>query len=259
MELRKNRWKMYLICLILGFLCLAYYCACALYAGVGSSFIFRWLIGTVFFFFTGGMMYVSGKEIITIPTFLAKGYGILVLLGFLLFFVVEGMIITHMMKEPEEDCDYLLVLGCQIRGDHITKSLRKRLDTAYDYAIDHSDVRIIVSGGQGDGEFTTEALAMKEYLKGRGISEDRIQMEDESTDTNENMRYSVRYIEDREKKVGIVTSNFHIFRAKMLARANGMNNICGIASPSDPVLFVNYMVRESIGVIKDFVFGNFRR
>lgn len=60
------------------------------------------------------------------------------------------------------------------------------------------------------------------------------------------------------QKVGIVTNDFHIFRAKLLARGKGLNNICGIPAPSDEVLFVNYMVREAVGIVKDFVYGNYQ-
>ena len=65
-----------------------------------------------------------------------------------------------MKQKPRDNCDYIIVLGCQIRGERITKSLKKRLDAAYDYAINNPDTKIIVSGGQGKGESKTEALAV---------------------------------------------------------------------------------------------------
>ena len=73
------------------------------------------------------------------------------------------------------------------------------------------------------------------------------------------MSYSVQFIENKEDKVAIVTSNFHIFRAKLLARAKGLGSTSAAASPSDRILLVNYMVREAIGVVKDFVVGNFEK
>ena len=106
----------------------------------------------------------------------------------------------------------------RIRGDRITRSLKRRLDSAYDYACINTECKIIVSGGQGRGENKTEALAMYEYLCERGIDSDRIIMEDKSTDTNENMKYSVQYISDFSSPVGIATNNFHIFRSKLLAK-----------------------------------------
>ena len=74
---------------------------------------------------------------------------------------------------------------CQIRGDHITRSLKNRLDVAVSYAIDNPDTTIIVSGGRGKGENTTEAFAMYNYLVSKGIDGSRIIQEDKSTDTSE--------------------------------------------------------------------------
>ena len=162
-----------------------------------------------------------------------------------------------MKQKPDYNCEYVIVLGCQIRGDRITCSLKRRLDSAYDYACINTECKIIVSGGQGRGENKTEALAMYEYLCERGIDSDRIIMEDKSTDTNENMKYSVQYISDFSSPVGIATNNFHIFRSKLLAKGQGLTHVSGIASGSDDVLFVNYMVREAIGIVKDFVCGNY--
>ena len=107
-------------------------------------------------------------------------------------------------------------------------------------------------------EDISEAQAMYDYLVQNGISKDRIIREDKSTNTEENFRFSESYIQNKSAKVGIVTNNFHIYRAKKLARAKGLENITGKPASRDNILFINYMVRESIGVIKDFICGNFR-
>jgi uncharacterized SAM-binding protein YcdF (DUF218 family) len=103
----------------------------------------------------------------------------------------------------------------------------------------------------------SEAQAMKNYLVDKGIDADRIIMEDKSTDTSENLRYSAEYIDDLNTPVCVVTNNFHVFRAKKIAKGCGFTNVSGAAAGSDPVLLLNYMVREAIGIVKDFVFGNF--
>jgi len=250
---------MYFIWLVLAFICLLYYILCASYAGLHSSFIFIWLIGTAFFSLLFAARWAAVKKIFSFPHWLVYTFYVLVILTAALFIAIEAMIIKNMNSKPDDDCKYLLVLGCQIRGDRLTKSLRMRLDAAFEYASTHKDVILIVSGGKGEGENTSEAEAMYRYLTDKGIAGSRIIKEESSTNTEQNMRYSVQFIEDKNDKVGIVTSNFHIFRAKLLARAKGLNNICGAASPSDPILIVNYMVREAVGVVKDFIFGNFQR
>lgn len=247
---------MYFIWLFLALICLAYYLTCALYAGFGSSFIFIWLIGTIFFGIIFGVRMAVVHGALHLPVWLVRLFAALMVIGISIFVLLEGLIITNMVQKPADDCQYIIVLGCQIRGTRVTKSLRKRLDTAYEYAAAHPDTVIIVSGGQGPGEDMTEAQAMYDYLCGRGIDKARIIQENRSYNTDQNMRYSVDYIGDKTARVGIVTSDFHIFRAKMLAKAKGLHNVCGIASPSDEILFVNYMVREAIGILKDFAVGN---
>lgn len=249
---------MYFIWFILSILCLSYYIVCALYAGIHSSFIFIWLFGAIFFGAIFALRWAEVKKIIVLPHFLVCIFYVFITISFAIFILIEAMIIKNMSSKPDDDCKYIIVLGCQIRGDMITKSLRMRLDVAYEYASHNEDVVIIVSGGRGQGENTSEAEAMYNYLTQKGINGDRIIKEEQSTNTDENMYYSAKFIDNKEDKVAIVTSNFHIFRAKLLAKAKGLNNICAAASPSDKILLVNYMVREAVGVVKDFVFGNFQ-
>lgn len=248
---------MNVIWLVLALICLGYYIMCASYAGIGSSFIFIWLMGAVFFGLVFTVRLLEIKGIIYVAKALKICFIAVMALGVSLFVFVEAIIIKGMMTKPQDNCDYIIVLGCQIRGDHITRSLKNRLNVAVDYATDNPDTTIIVSGGKGKGENTTEAYAMYNYLVSKGIGSSRIIQEDKSTNTSENMKYSVQYIENKDSLVGIATNNFHIARSRLLARHAGLNNTCGMPAESDHVLFINYMVREAIGIVKDFVFGNF--
>lgn len=253
------RIHMYFIWLVLSIVCLSYYIVCAAYAGIHSSFIFIWLIGTFFFGAMFVLRWTEVKKMIVFPHFLIYIIYTFIAICFTIFVIIETIIIKNMNSKPDDDCKYMIVLGCQIRGNMITKSLRMRLDVAYEYANRNPEVIIIVSGGKGQGENTSEAEAMYSYLTQKGIDGSRIIKEEQSTNTDENMSYSVQFIENKEDKVAIVTSNFHIFRAKLLARAKGLGSISAAASPSDRILLVNYMVREAIGVVKDFVVGNFEK
>ncbi|MGN0317705.1 MAG: YdcF family protein [Lachnospira sp.] len=247
---------MHNIWLAASIICLLYYIICALYAGTGSSFIFIWMIGAVFFAFVYGVRIAEIKNYFVINPIIKYIFTAIIILGLSVFIILEALIINGMSKKCPEKCDYMIVLGCKIRGDHITKSLRRRLEAACEYANDNPETIIIVSGGKGPDENLSEAQAMRDYLVEHGISDERIIMEDKSTDTNENMMYSKEYIADSDASVAIVTSNFHLFRSIRIARHQGINNVYGIPSPSDKVLFINYMVREAVGIMKDFLFGN---
>lgn len=166
---------------------------------------------------------------------------------------MECMIISKMNSKAADDADYIVVLGAQVRGERITKSLAKRLDAAYDYLIENEDTKVICTGGQGTGEDISEAFAEKRYLMEKGIAEDRIIMEDKSTSTYENLKFTLEIIGDKDAKIAIVTNNFHVYRAVLLGKYVGFKNVDGIAGDSDNRLLLNYMVREGLALFKEFI------
>lgn len=167
----------------------------------------------------------------------------------IIFLAVEMVILSGMLTMSEGKLSVIIVLGACIRGTVITGSLKRRLDKAVSYLRDNPETRVIVSGGQGKGEDVTEASAMRGYLINCGIPSDRIVIEDQSRTTKENLEFSKKFLKRGEKKVGIVTNNFHIYRAVKLAKAAGYKKVYGITAGCDPILFINYMVREFFAVI----------
>ena len=130
---------MYTIWLVLALICMGYYIVCATYAGVGSSFIFIWLLGAVFFGLVFAVRVLEIKGIIHVAKVLRICFIVIMSTGAFLFIFIEALIIKGMMAKPKDNCDYIIVLGCQIRGDHITRSLKNRLDVAVSYAIECLD------------------------------------------------------------------------------------------------------------------------
>lgn len=240
---------------ICGFACMGYYVFAASYAGISSAFLSFWL------------MAAAGFAILTILTILHKRKGIfnavprwvkiavsvVIIIGVIIFISMECLIISKMHDTVEEDVDYVIVLGAQVRGERITKSLAKRLDAAYEYLTKHSEAKVICTGGQGTGEDISEAFAEKRYLMEKGISEDRIILEDKSTSTYENLKFSMDIIGDKTVRIAIVTNNFHVYRATMLGRHAGFENVQGIAALSDNRLLLNYMVREGLALFKEIL------
>ncbi len=178
----------------------------------------------------------------------------LVLAG-IIFVAVEILIGSAMLSRAPKKLDYIIILGAQVRGTRITDSLKRRLDKGIDYLYENPETMVIVSGGQGTGEDITEAQAMSEYLMDCGIEEPRILLEDESRNTRQNLKYSLKLMSKRHRKTGIVTNNFHIYRSIKLARTLGFEKVYGIPAGCKPVLFVNYMVREFFAVIQFYIFN----
>lgn len=182
---------------------------------------------------------------------------ILTAMLFLTFLFVEGLILSGFNEQAPEGLDYIIVLGTQVLESGPNKDLQFRLDTAGKYLKQNPDTIAIVSGGQGMNEPISEAQAMYEYLVEYGIDLKRIKKEAQSTSTVENFQFSYKLIENPKNSVGIVTSNFHVFRSMKLAKAQGFQEIYGIASSSDRQALPKNMLREFVVVIKDTVVGNF--
>jgi len=176
----------------------------------------------------------------------------------MLYTAVGGVLVLSGMKTTDKDCPVIITLGCKVREDETpSSSLRFRLDAALEYLGSHPETICIVSGGQGPDEPMTEAECMKRYLIANGIDKERIIKEDRSTSTKENLVYSNEIIKsrfgDETPAVGIVTSNYHEYRAGIVARKNNMDTYF-VPAYSPVELLPVYFTREIFGIIGERFF-----
>ena len=150
----------------------------------------------------------------------------------------------------------VIVLGCGIRGERVSVGLAKRLNKAYSYHLQNPDAMIIVSGGQGPQEDISEALAMKRYLVLKGVPEEKIIMEDKSTSTITNFKFSHEIMKEEglpSDSVVFVTNGYHVYRAASYAKAEGLT----VTHLGTDIIWytvpMNYM-REMLAVMKMWVF-----
>lgn len=184
---------------------------------------------------------------------------VLVSIGFLYFCFVEFFIIRDARTEAEPKRDYLIVLGAAVYGEEPSLTLVRRLEGALEYLEVYPESVAIVSGGMGPGETITEARAMHDWLLDHGIPEERILMEDKATSTQENLAFSFDIIRERgddpNGNVAIVSSAYHLYRAKLMAR-NMEVEAAGVAAPWGYFfVMLNYFIREAFGVTHLWVFG----
>lgn len=152
--------------------------------------------------------------------------------------------------------DYVIVLGCGLQGETPTAPLIRRLDTALKYAEQNKDCKIIVSGGQGNGESIPEAEAMYRYLTERNIDAERIIRECESTSTTENFKYSAKLVDDiADSSTAFITNDFHIYRAEQLAKLLGYN-FTHIHADTDYYNVIPVSLREILAIMKMYVLKN---
>lgn len=159
-------------------------------------------------------------------------------------------------KRPEADGTYdvMIVLGAKVRKGGIpTRALRYRLDAASDYAKMYPHVTIVVAGGQGVDEDVTEASAMKRYLVQQGINPSRIIEEDRSTSTYENILFT-RELLPHMKGLTIVSNDYHLERAKVLAKRQGLR-VDTLAAPTPPSIRRKVREREKFAILRAWIFG----
>ncbi len=177
-------------------------------------------------------------------------------LGILAAAVTGAIILGASYGRTEQECGRLIVLGAGVNGTVPSLSLRERLDAAYDYLQEHPNTICIVSGGQGRGEEISEAECMYRYLTSKGIDPQRIIQENQATSTQENLVYSMALIgPEHASTVGIVSSEYHLYRAGLMARELGMDPIMIPAETTYLSLRVNYFLREIAAVWYYMIFG----
>ena len=242
------------------FMCLAV--LCAIYSliiymvGSGTSSYIIWVMGTLFFlmlfFLAGKARWAKVPKPIRIAAYTVIGIGLVV------FLTAQVLMLSHFSDKGDENADYVIVLGAQMKTSGPSTAFKYRLDAAYEYLINNPDSICIVSGMQGYNEQIAEGTGGVNYLISRGISAERLIAEDNAEDTDDNIAFCYDIIKDRESgrdmkdiSVAIVTNNYHLFRGLGLARKAIPCKISGIAGKNDKLYILNAMVRETMGILKD--------
>lgn len=160
-------------------------------------------------------------------------------------------------KAPE--AEYVIVLGAGVDGEAPSRSLRERLVAAKTYLEAYPDAVCVLSGGKRGRESITEAQCMYNWLTARGIDGSRLWLEEQATDTRENLRFSLDLIDAktgvRPTRAVVISSEYHLLRASMLAKREGLEALGYPARTENPAYFVNMFVREICGVWVTLLFG----
>lgn len=246
---------MYFLLLLFGIVFLLYFFCIAFFVGHGTNFYFIWLfLGMAAIAFS--LLLKKGFFAAYVPLWLRRLFLSCVFVGCALFLFVEGCIISGFSKKGQPGLTYIIVLGAQMKAAGPSKALQYRLEEAVRYLEENPETMVIVSGGQGADEPVSEAQGMYDYLTEKGIAGARIIKEDKSANTFQNLTFSSSFLDKEKDTVGIVTNNFHVFRAVKIAKKAGYQEVYGIAARGEPFLQCNNMMREFFGVVKDFLVGN---
>ncbi len=214
------------------------------------------LIGIILFY---NAMYLLKQKNPAKARSLKRMFTAVLCIGLIIVGITEFFIIRASFGEPKESCDYAVVLGAKVRESGPSASLWDRIYGARDYLEAHPEVIAILSGGQGPDEPMTEGRAMYNELVKLGIDPDRLWLEENATSTWENLTFSLNLIEEntglRPEKIGIISSEYHLFRASLFADACNVESVGIPARTSRLSQKVNHFMREVAGVWHYLILG----
>lgn len=235
-----------------GAACIAYYFVIGYASRFGLDMSWMWPLG-------GAVLLLAGFACLTdrIPGWIRAAWRGGVCAGLALVLMLEGCVVSGMFSKGPADLEYLIVLGARVEEDGSpSPALRRRLNRTLEYLEDNPETIVIASGGQGDDEVISEAQCIRSELVKAGVEESRIFTEDRSTKTSENLVFSRELMTSPDASVGLVTNNYHVFRAVKLAEEAGLTNVHGVAAKYTGYTLFHYMIREAACLIADFCLGN---
>lgn len=155
--------------------------------------------------------------------------------------------LIHLKKN--RNADYIVVLGSGIIGKKVTPLLAARIERGMELLYSNPNAVLIMSGGQGPGEDIPESVAMAAYAVGKGVDAECIIMEQKSVSTEENLLFSRKLMDKEAPKIVIVTTAYHVFRALILAKQQGLKCV-GFGAKTKWYFTLNALIREFVGYLR---------
>lgn len=172
--------------------------------------------------------------------------------GLIVFAVLEARVVSYGHTDREPDVAAVVVLGAGVNGTRPSLSLQARLEAALDYVSDKPDIPIVVTGSQGPGEEISEGQCMAQWLEDHGIAPERILIDEQADNTEENVYYAKELLRgqgiDTAANIAVVTANYHLYRASLYWETPGMVPVAAHMPKSYWLLDVNYYIREAFAV-----------
>ncbi|MDE5908206.1 MAG: YdcF family protein [Lachnospiraceae bacterium] len=153
----------------------------------------------------------------------------------------------HLKKK--RDADYIIVLGAGIIGSRVTPLLAARIEKGIELLCYNPNAVLIMSGGQGSGEDIPESKAMADYALEKGVGVEKIILEQKSVSTQENLCFSRELMNKQKPQIIIVTTAYHVFRALILAKQQGIRCV-GFGAKTKWYFTLNAFIREFVGYFK---------
>ena len=242
--------------IILSIVCAAYF-AVVRYVALGQQLTGIWLILSVLFLLMFCYRCYRKKHpekikgYLRVRTFFITTAVLLVLM----VGVVAGRILTDMWSSPPDELPHILLLNQSDIAAETEEEWQARLDEAIRYLKANESTRVIVSGGWDASRGATETYAMYVYLLENDIAGSRVLWEIRSETTKENLDLARAMAGGERQAVGIVSSDYSMYRTLRIARNRGYIQAEPIPTPTIPWLYPHRVVQEILQVLYDKFFG----
>lgn len=147
---------------------------------------------------------------------------VVVVLSFTLWLISAASVLVWSSRDEARPAQAIVVLGAAQYAGKPSPVLRARLDHALELWNRHLASLMILTGGTGEGDTTSEAAVGRTYVRKRGVPDSAIVEENAGRTTSESMRAVAGMLEVRGLQSALLVSDpFHMLRLRILARRFG--------------------------------------
>jgi len=147
---------------------------------------------------------------------------VMVVGAFALWLISAAAVLIWSYRDEARPAQAIVVLGAAQYAGKPSPVLKARLDHALDLWNRHLATLLILTGGTGSGDTTSEAAVGRSYARKHGVPDSAILVESEGRTTSASMRAVAGMLEVRGLQSALLVSDpFHMLRLRILARRFG--------------------------------------
>jgi uncharacterized SAM-binding protein YcdF (DUF218 family) len=188
-----------------------------------------------------------------VPRVLRHALMLAVLAGVIVYTISLVMVLVVSQQDERRPVDAIVVLGAAQYNGRPSPVLRARLNHALSLYRDQLAPLVVVTGGIGRGDTTSEAVVGQRYLVAHGIPEGAVAAQGEGRTTMASMNAVTVWLHARGlRRVLLVSDPFHMFRLRLEARRTGLEAYTSPTESSpisdNPVLELRYLFAEGFKI-----------
>lgn len=132
------------------------------------------------------------------------------------------MVVVYERRDTKRPAHAIVVLGAAQYDGKPSPVLKARVDHAVQLWRQGLAPIVVMTGGRGEGDTTSEAAVERRYAISKGVPPSAILVEGASRSTSETLRNVASMLTADRREVILVSDPFHMFRLALLARRYGL-------------------------------------